>query len=68
MSRTPARLVAALGLLVCWPVWAADLTVSAAASRTNAFKEISPLFEARNPDTKVLLNFGASGALLQQIA
>jgi molybdate transport system substrate-binding protein len=68
MSRTPARLAAALGLLVCWPVWAADLTVSAAASLTNAFKEIAPLFEAQNPDTKVLLNFGASGALLQQIA
>lgn len=68
MSRPRARLAAALGLLACWPVWAADLTVSAAASLTNAFKEIAPLFEAQNPDTKVLLNFGASGALLQQIA
>lgn len=68
MSRTPARLAAALGLLACWPVWAADLTVSAAASLTNAFKEIAPLFEARHPDTTVRLNFGASGALLQQIA
>ena len=47
---------------------AADLTVSAAASLTNAFKEIAPLFEAQNPDAKVQLNFGASGALLQQIA
>ena len=47
---------------------AAELTVSAAASLTNAFRELSPLFEAKFPDTKVQLNFGASGALLQQIA
>ena len=47
---------------------AADLTVSAAASLTNAFRELGPAFEARNPDTKVLLNFGASDALLAQIA
>ena len=47
---------------------AADLTVSAAASLTNAFKEIGAVFEARNPGVKVQLNFGASGALLQQIA
>jgi len=46
---------------------AADLTVSAAASLTNAFKHLAPLFEAANPGTKVLYNFGASGALLQQI-
>ena len=47
---------------------AAELTVSAAASLTNAFKELAPLFEAEHPGTKVQLNFGASGALLQQIA
>ena len=47
---------------------AADLTVSAAASLTNAFRALAPLFEARNPDIKVQFNFGASGALLQQIA
>ena len=46
----------------------ADLTVSAAASLTNAFQELGPMFEAANPGTKVQLNFGASGALLQQIA
>ncbi len=46
---------------------ASELTVSAAASLTNAFKDIAQRYEARHPDTKVLLNFGASGALLQQI-
>jgi len=46
---------------------AADLTVSAAASLTNAFKDLAPRFEVANPGAKVLYNFGASGALLQQI-
>ncbi|MBD8532755.1 MULTISPECIES: molybdate ABC transporter substrate-binding protein [unclassified Massilia] len=47
---------------------AAELTVSAAASLTDAFKEIARDYEARYPGTTVLLNFGASGALLQQMA
>jgi molybdate transport system substrate-binding protein len=47
---------------------AADVTVQAAASLTNAFREIAPVFEAAHPGTKVQFNFGASGALLQQIA
>jgi molybdate transport system substrate-binding protein len=42
--------------------------VSAAASLTNAFRDIAPQFEAKEPGTHVQLNFGASGALLQQIA
>lgn len=50
------------------PVAAADLTVSAAASLTNAFRALGPLFEAAHPGVKVQFNFGASGALLQQIA
>ncbi|TCO82448.1 molybdate transport system substrate-binding protein [Plasticicumulans lactativorans] len=48
--------------------WATDLTVSAAASLTNALRELAPAFEAAHPGTRVQLNFGASGALLQQIA
>lgn len=47
--------------------YAGEITVSAAASLTDAFKEIAARFEASTPDTKVALNFGASGALLQQI-
>jgi molybdate transport system substrate-binding protein len=47
---------------------ATDLTVSAAASLTNAFNDLAPLFEAANPGTKLQYNFAASGALLQQIA
>jgi molybdate transport system substrate-binding protein len=44
-----------------------ELIVSAAASLTNAFGEIGKNFENANPDTKVVFNFAASGALLQQI-
>jgi molybdate transport system substrate-binding protein len=47
---------------------AGDLHVSAAASLTNAFKEIADRYQGQHADTRVLLNFGASGALLQQIA
>jgi molybdate transport system substrate-binding protein len=47
---------------------ATEVTVSAAASLGNAFREIASAFEAANPYTKVSLNLGASGALLQQIA
>lgn len=47
---------------------AAELTVSAAASLTNAFKEIGAAYEAQHTGSKVLFNFGASGALLQQMA
>ena len=47
---------------------AADLTVSAAASLTNAFKGLGPAFEAQNAGTTVVFNFAASDALLAQIA
>lgn len=46
----------------------AELTVSAASSLTNAFREIAQGYERQYPGSQVALNFGASGALLQQIA
>lgn len=46
---------------------AAELLVSAAASLTNAFKDIGAAFEKTTPDTKVIFNFAASGPLLAQI-
>lgn len=50
------------------PLAIADtITVSAAASLTNAYTEIGNAFEAKNPEHKVEFNFGASGSLLQQI-
>jgi len=44
-----------------------EITVSAAASLTEAFTEISGQYEAANPGTRVLLNFGGSQELAQQI-
>lgn len=58
---------AALLALCTLAAQAADLTVSAAASLTNAFKELGPAFEAAHADTKVVFNFAASDALLAQI-
>lgn len=58
----------ALLSLVWLGAQAGDLTVSAAASLTNAFRDVGPAFEAQNPGTTVLFNFAASDALLAQIA
>jgi len=70
-ARRPLRAacVAALSALAvaATPAQAADLVVSAAASLTNAFKTLAESYERAHPDTKVLLNFGASDALMQQI-
>ena len=44
-----------------------EIVVSAAASLTNAFKAISDAYEKQHPGTKVLMNFGASDVLMQQI-
>lgn len=43
------------------------LSVSAAASLTNAYAEIGSAFEEKHPGNKVEFNFAASGVLLQQI-
>ena len=47
---------------------AEDLTVSAASSLTESFREIAVAYEKAHPGTRVDLNFAASGVLLQQIA
>jgi molybdate transport system substrate-binding protein len=64
----PRALALVLASTLALAAHAADLTVSAAASLTNAFRALAPLFEADHPGTQVRYNFGASGALLQQIA
>ena len=65
LRRTALSLLLSLSVL---GAPAAELTVSAAASLTQAMREIAPLFEAGQPGHKLQFNFGASGALLQQIA
>ncbi len=44
-----------------------NLTVFAAASLTDSFKELGAQFEAANPGAEVTFNFAASSALVQQI-
>lgn len=66
-SYRPRLLGLLLGSFAALAAQAGELTVSAAASLTNVFKDIAPLFEAAHPDTRLQLNFGASGALLAQI-
>lgn len=60
----------ATALVTVLPLLAAaqQLTVSAAASLTNAFKEIGGKFEASRPGVTLRFNFAASGVLIQQVA
>ena len=58
-----AVLLVALSLLAS----AQQLTVSAAASLTDAFKEVGAAFQSMHPEVTVRFNFAASGVLLQQI-
>lgn len=62
------RITAVMLLCAAGTASAADITVSAAASLNNAFREAAAAFEASHPGDKVLLNFGASDALVAQIA
>lgn len=73
-SRRLARSRAALLLLPLAVVLfsalqarAAEMTVSAAASLTNAFTELKTLFEKAHPGLTVHVNFAASNPLLKQI-
>ena len=69
MFRKHPILAVSLALAAVWgpSAQAADLVVSAAASLTNAFKEVAQAYEKEHAGTKVVLNFGASDVLLQQI-
>lgn len=67
MKRTLVSLLAACAFVASPLALAETITVSAASSLTNAYTELGKNFEAKNPEHKVEFNFGASGALLQQI-
>ena len=69
MNRRIGMAVAAVWLLGgSVAAQAAEITVSAAASLTNAFREVGQAYERRYPGARVHFNFGGSGALLQQMA
>lgn len=44
-----------------------EMIVFAAASLSNALQEMQPIFERRNPGTKLVFSFGGSGTLRRQI-
>ncbi len=69
MFRKHPILAVSLALAAIWgpSALAGDLVVSAAASLTNAFKDVAQAYEKEHAGTKVILNFGASDVLLQQI-
>jgi len=68
-STVLKRLLAAAALAAAsGAACAGALTVSAASSLTNAFREIAQGYQAQYPGAQVALNFGGSGALLQQLA
>lgn len=63
-------LALSLSLALCLsalPAQAAEMTVSAAASLTNAFTELKGLFEQKQAGLTVNVNFAASNPLLKQI-
>lgn len=65
MKRLILSCLLALSAMV--PAQAAELTISAAASLTDAFSEIKPMFEAAHPGDTLVMNFAASGPLYKQI-
>lgn len=63
------RLVFALALALAAPLsMAQELLVSAAASLTNAFRDVGKAFEAQRPGVTVAFNFASSDVLVTQIA
>ena len=60
-------LAVALALLLPSAASAQQLTVSAAASLTNAFRELGAAFEEAERGASVRMNFAGSGVLLQQL-
>ena len=69
MKAGRRSMVGALAALAlgCAPAEAESLTVSAAASLRLAMEEIGVAFARVRPEARIVWNFGASGALRQQI-
>jgi molybdate transport system substrate-binding protein len=71
MTKLKIIFLLAAGALVLWGAPAAadqELIVAAAASLTNALKEVAGQFEKTYPGARIVGNFAASGVLLQQMA
>lgn len=68
VKKVKQQLLFVLLLSFSVSVFSSEITVSAASSLTNAFQELAQNYQTEHPETKVLLNFAASGVLQQQIA
>jgi molybdate transport system substrate-binding protein len=71
MPKIKLIFVLLVGALILWGTPAAadqELIISAAASLTNAMKEVVAQFNTTHPGIKAAYNFAASGVLLQQMA
>jgi molybdate transport system substrate-binding protein len=70
MTKIKLLFVLLLSAVVLWGTTAAadqELTISAAASLTNALKEVAAQYDKTHPGTKAICNFAASGVLLNQM-
>lgn len=67
VSRLIKLCVLTLALTLPTQAMAGSLTISAAASLTNAFTEVKEAFIKANPGTEITTNFAASNPLLRQI-
>lgn len=67
MVKTLSSLLMGALLFLGSAVSAAELTVSAAASLTNAFTEMQKVFEVAHPGLTLHMNYAASNPLLRQI-
>lgn len=70
MKRKPLRSFFSVCLLliaIVSPAAAAPVHLSAAASMSDALKEMIALFQQQHPDIHIILNLGSSGAMAKQI-
>lgn len=65
---TRATLLLFIALLLALPAVAAEIRISAAASLTEAIKQLVATYQQLHPEDQLLPNFASSGALAKQIA
>ena len=66
MLKTPASMIALVGAMALHSASSAEINVYAAASLTDALKELGANFEKQSGD-KIVFNFAASSLLARQI-
>ena len=66
-ATSPSATASPTTAITAVPTVTGDLTVLAAASLTDSFKEIGTTFETANPGSKVTFSFAASSSLVTQI-